>query len=150
MQKEMLLVTLDQDVKIHLTKGKNVLGKLASHFHCAYTIGVIEKGKIELTYEDKKVCLSEGGFYVMSPFSVHCVRFVEPTCYRVFTLKTEVIECLVKHFNLVSTGKQNKQIAKALVEAYDALASEQGTYGQKQILMKHLLEMIENEQKLMI
>lgn len=150
MQKEMLLITLDQNIKIHLTKGRNVLGKLASHFHCAYTIGVIEKGKVELTYEDKQVYLEDNSFYIMNPFSIHCMRFIEPTDYRVFTVKTEVIDSLLKHFSVNSVGKQNFQISKALVEAYDMLASDLGRYDQKQMLMKYLLDMLENDQKLIV
>ena len=148
MQKEMLVRALDQDVEIHLTRGRNMEGCLASHFHCAYTMGVIERGLVEMTYEDKQVKLSGGAFYVMNPFSIHRMKFLRPTDYCVMNLKIEVVKNLVRHFSVESIGKQNEQIASALLEAYQELASTKGNFIQKQTMMKYVLEMLENEQAL--
>lgn len=150
MQKEILLRTLDQNLEIHLTRGKRVVGNLASHFHCAYIIGVIQKGKVELTYEDKRVSLSNGGFYIMNPCTVHYLHFLEPTDYYVMNMKVEAVRHLVRQFSVESVAKQDKQIAAALVEAFEEMTSTEGNINQHRAMMIYVLDMLANEQLLRI
>lgn len=148
MRKQMQVCTLDQEAHLHLTKGKQVQGTLASHFHCAYMIGIILQGEAELTYETTRVKLQAGSYYLMNPFCIHQLRFVRPTDYQVISLKMDIIKRFVGEVQLQTMTGANEHFYESLKEVFQIFSFEASHYIEKQRAIKYLVDLFINEQML--
>jgi len=98
MQTIKYLYTAEQQVVGELKYSSKLFSDYSKHFHTHLGIALIEKGSLEITFEEGKMTLDNHSIAIFNPHQIHCSNPVDTEGYYVLFLNNQWCQEIKKDF----------------------------------------------------